>query len=145
MIALESIFRHGICLLSGIMKTIQQKKKAFTLVEILLVVTIIALLSAASLPALLRSFETSKKKIKQRNIANIQKAKSILQLPSSVHDLGMGLPAGAEYGADFTEEELFACLRGVEAANLIIDGTPIIVGNIGEQARYPDSSAASNP
>jgi len=105
--------------------------------EIMLVVGVIALLAAAALPVLLNSLESAKEKIKERNIANVQKAKRILQLPSSVHDLGKGLSSGAQYGTDFTEEELFACLNGIEAGNLTIDGTPIIVGNIGEQAYYP--------
>jgi len=110
------------------------------------VIGIIGLLAAVILPPILNSIEKAKEKVKQRNVVNVEKAKGILQLPASVHSLGKGLSSGAVYGSDFTEEELFACMHWVEGTDdLIIDGNPIIVGNIGEQAHYSDSSATSNP
>jgi len=128
------------------MKTRHQKKKAFTLTEILVVIGIIGLIVAVILPSLLNSMDNAKEKVKQRNVANIEKAKGILQLPPSIHSLGKGLPNGAVYGSDFTEEELFACISWVEnTGDLEVHGDPIIIGNIGDQAHYSDSSAASNP
>jgi len=110
------------------------------------VVGIIALIVAVVLPSLLNSIGSAQGKIKQRNVVNIEKAKGILQLPAEIHSLGKGLPVGAVYGTDFTEEDLFACIRWVAGAeDLLVNGDPIIVGNIGEQAYYPSSSAASNP
>lgn len=107
---------------------------------------IIGLIVAVILPSLLNSMDAANEKLKQRNVANIEKAKGILQLPPSVHSLGKGLDPGSVFGSDFTEEELFACLRWVEnTGDLEINGDPIVVGNIGEQAYYPGSSAASKP
>ena len=128
------------------MKTLNQRKTGFTLTEMMVVIGIIGLLAAVIIPPILNSIENAKENIKRRNVINIEKAKGILQLPSSVHNLGKRLSAGAVYGSDFTEEELFACIHWVEGVNdLIIDGDPIIVGNIGVEAHYSDSSAASNP
>ena len=128
------------------MKARNQKKTGFTLTEMMVVIGIIGLLAAMIIPPILNSIEKAKTKIKQRNVVNIEKAKGILQLPASVHSLGKGLSDGAVYGSDFTEEELFACLSWVEdTGDLEVNGDPIIVGNIGVQAHYSDSSAASNP
>lgn len=114
--------------------------------EVMIVVGIIALIVAVVLPALLNSMGAAQDKIKQRNIVNIEKAKGILQLPSAMHTLGKGLSSGAVYGSDFTDEDVFACLRWVEnVGDLEVNGEPVIIGNIGEQAYYPSSSAASNP
>jgi len=128
------------------MKTRNQKKTGFTLTEVMVVIGIIGLLVAVIIPPILNSIENAKVKIKRRNVVNIEKAKGILQLPSSVHTLGKGLSEGAAYGSDFTEEELFACMNWVEkASDLVVGGDSIVVGNIGKQAHYSDSSAASNP
>jgi len=128
------------------MKTRKKKTAGFTLTELIVVIGIIGLLAAIIIPPILNSIENAKEGIKQRNVVNIEKAKGILQLPSSVHSLGKGLTPGAVYGSDFTEEELFACMRWVEDVNdLVVAGDPIIIGNIGVQAHYSDSSAASNP
>ena len=129
------------------MKTRQYRKQGFTLTEIMVVVGIIGLIVAVALPSLLNSMRASQEKIRQRNVVNIEKAKGILQMPASIHGrLGKELTDGATYGTDFTEEDLFACIRWVESTDdLDVNGDPIIVGNIGEHAYYPASSAASNP
>ncbi len=128
------------------MKTRNQKKTGFTLTEMMVVIGIIGLLTAVIIPPILNSIGKAKINIKRRNVVNIEKAKGILQLPSSVHGLGKGLTSGAVYGSDFTEEELFACIHWVEGvSDLTVGGDPIIVGNIGVSAHYSDSSAASNP
>jgi len=112
----------------------------------MVVIGIIGLLAAAIIPPILNSIEKAKTKIKRRNVVNIEKAKGILQLPASIHSLGKGLSDGAVYGSDFTEEELFVCMNWVEnSSDLVVGGDSIIVGNIGVQAHYSDSSAASNP
>lgn len=114
------------------MKIRNQKKTGFTLTEMMVVIGIIGLLAAVIIPPILNSIEKAKINIKQRNVINIEKAKGILQLPSSVHDLGKGLSSGAVYGSDLTEEELFARMHWVEGVNdLIVGGDPILVGNIG--------------
>lgn len=136
--------RELLCIMG--MKAQNQKKRGFTLTEMMVVIGIIGLLAAIILPPILNSIEKAKEKVKQRNVVNIEKAKGILQLPSAVHSLGKGLANGAVYGSDFTEEELFACMNWVEGIDdLIIDEEPIIIGNIGVQAHYSDSAAASNP
>lgn len=59
------------------------KKQGFTLVEIMIVVAIIGLLAAIGIPSILNAYSGSQKKAKLRNVAEVEKAKGVLTLPTS--------------------------------------------------------------
>lgn len=116
-----------------------QRKKAFTLIEILIVIAIISLLAVIGIPSLINKKSEAQEEKRTLNIASVEKAKAMLQQPpTAAHDYGKGLKAGAVMGTDFTETELTDCMQGVSAlTELAVDGAEITVGDIGETASYP--------
>ena len=110
-----------------------KNKKGFTLVEVMIVVAIIGLLAAIGIPSIMNAMQKAQEKAKARNIASVEKAKGMLQLPSTIHSLGQGLTVGATPAAS----DLVQCMQGVEAlSDLTVDGTTITVGVIGTTASY---------
>ena len=108
-------------------------KKGFTLVEVMIVVAIIGLLAAIGIPSIMNAMSKAQEKAKARNVASVEKAKAMLQLPSGIHTLGQGLTIGATVAAT----DLVECMQGVDAvADLTVNGTTITVGAIGTTASY---------
>jgi type IV pilus assembly protein PilA len=60
----------------------KMNKKGFTLVEIMIVVAIIGLLAAIGIPSILGAYKTSQDKTMARNVADVEKAKGQLTLPT---------------------------------------------------------------
>jgi type IV pilus assembly protein PilA len=60
----------------------KMNKKGFTLVEIMIVVAIIGLLAAIGIPSILGAYKTAQDKTVLRNIADVNKAKAVLTLPT---------------------------------------------------------------
>lgn len=60
----------------------KMNKKGFTLVEIMIVVAIIGLLAAIGIPSILNAMEKSKISAMARNVAEVNKAKAQLTLPT---------------------------------------------------------------
>ncbi|MBI9020617.1 MAG: prepilin-type N-terminal cleavage/methylation domain-containing protein [Verrucomicrobia bacterium] len=111
----------------------KQKKQGFTLVEIMIVVAIIGLLAAIGIPSILNAYTKSQEKAKQRNIADVEKAKGMLQLPSTVYSLGVSATNGQVVSA----ADIIACMNGVDdITDLTVGGDAITVGAIGTVASY---------
>jgi len=109
-------------------------KKGFTLVEVMIVVAIIGLLAAIGIPSIMNAMSKAQEKAKDRNIASVEKAKAMLQLPTAIHDNGLGLAVDAVVTVD---PDLLKCMQGVEdITDLDVDGTSITVGVIGTTASY---------
>jgi prepilin-type N-terminal cleavage/methylation domain-containing protein len=109
------------------------KKQGFTLVEIMIVVAIIGLLAAIGIPSILNAFSSSQERAKSRNLADIEKAKGMLQLPSTVYANGLSLTNGAT----FTEAQLIACMQGVgDLDELAVGGVVPTPNAIGTPASY---------
>jgi len=108
-------------------------KKGFTLVEVMIVVAIIGLLAAIGIPSIMNAMSKAQEKSKDRNIASVEKAKAMLQLPVAIHSLGQSLAVGATVAAT----DLLECMQGVDAlADLDVAGDSITVGVIGTTASY---------
>lgn len=111
----------------------KQQKKGFTLVEVMIVVAIIGLLAAIGIPSIMNALSKANEKAKARNVASVEKAKAMLQLPSTIHANGIG----ATVGATVNETDLVKCMEGVDAlTDLTVDGTTITVNAIGTTASY---------
>lgn len=110
-----------------------KNKKGFTLVEVMIVVAIIGLLAAIGIPSIMNAMSKAQEKAKSRNIASVEKAKAMLQLPSGIHNLGQGLTIGATVATT----DLVECMQGVAAVgDLDVNGDAITVGVIGTTATY---------
>lgn len=102
-------------------------KKAFTLIEIMMVVAIIGLLSAVGIPALLNSREGAKVKIKEVNVDTINSAKDQWAL------LYNQVP-----GTSVTWSNISAYVGGGidSLSDLDVDGDSITINPVGTSATY---------
>lgn len=102
-------------------------KKAFTLVEILMVVAIIGLLSAVGVPAFLNSHHHAKEQIKEVNVDTVNSAKDQWAL---LHNK----PAGTAVNWSDIQEFIGG---GVHSqSDLTIDGAAIAINPVGTSASY---------
>jgi prepilin-type N-terminal cleavage/methylation domain-containing protein len=112
------------------------KKKGFTLVEIMLVISIIGLLATLGIPSVLRAYARAQTVAINNNIASVEKAKGILTLP---RNLGMAGAIGLTVEDDFDEEvisNLCAALRIESLDELTVGGLTIEVGTLTLKAYY---------
>ncbi len=111
----------------------KNKKQGFTLVEIMIVVAIIGLLAAIGIPSILNAYSSSQERAMTRNLADIEKAKGMLQLPSSVYANGKSYTNTQAV----IEAELVACMQGVTAlSDLKINNVTPTPNAIGTVATY---------
>ena len=114
------------------------KKQGFTLVEIMIVVAIIGLLAAIGIPSVLNAYNNSQEKAKERNVAEVEKAKGVLTLPATsglpgamgLTDTTLTLDSGAAY------TNLMSALRISEKAELTVGGDAITIGTLATKATY---------
>jgi len=118
-------------------------KKGFTLVEIMIVVAIIGLLAAIGIPSIIGAYGNAQISAKARNIAEVNKAKAVLTLPTQ-----SGI-AGAMAALDTTSIEvgtpgwtnLLSALRlpttATDLGALTVGGTAINIGTtVGATTSY---------
>ncbi len=115
----------------------KMNKKGFTLVEIMIVVAIIGLLAAIGIPSILGAYSTSQEKAKERNVAEVEKAKGTLTLPAGTMDGAIGANENTPISAGTAgEEALFEALRIDDWADLTVGGDAISVGTMTNEATY---------
>lgn len=106
------------------------------MIEIMLGISIVGLLAALSIPAILGAYSNAQAKTKDRNIATVEKAKGILTLPSSIGMVGaMGLTASQPFD-ETAVANLCKVLSISDISELTVGGEGIIIGNLTEKAFY---------
>ena len=107
------------------------------MIEIMLAISIIGLLAALSIPAILKAYSNAQEKTKVANIAAVEKAKGILTLPSSIGMAGaMGLTASASFDDEAVVSNLCIALRIDSKSKLKVGSIDISLGSLTEKAYY---------
>jgi len=117
----------------------RMRRKGFTLVEIMIVVAIIGLLAAIGIPSVLNAYSNAMEKAKARNIAEVEKAKGILTLPTSSGLPGaMGLTdANLEIAKDPVAWKSICDALSINGLNeLTVDGAHCWLGTLAVHASY---------
>lgn len=114
------------------------KKQGFTLVEIMIVVAIIGLLAAIGIPSILNAYSNSQTQAKARNVAEVEKAKGVLTLPTSSQLPGaMNLTdTAADLSAGSYVTNLCAALSISDLSELKVGDDTIDVGTLATKATY---------
>jgi len=114
-------------------------KKGFTLVEIMIVVAIIGLLAAIGIPSILGAYSNAQTNAKARNVAEVEKAKGVMTLPTQSGITGaMALTdTTADLGAGTYVTELLKALSIPNLDALKVGNDAITVGSLSVKASYP--------
>lgn len=110
-------------------------KKAFTLIEIMIVVAIIGLLATLGVPAILNSFRKARENSEARNIRGVNSAKARLTLPLDSmggQDYTNGQPVAQD------DAHLLSLMNISSISNLTLGTRILIVNPIGTSASYID-------
>ena len=115
------------------------KKQGFTLTEIMVVVTILGLMAVMGIPYILNAYSSSLQKTKNRNIADVEKAKGILSLP--VNSRIPGAMALADPNLEIATDaaglsNLCSTLSIRNLDELDVGGSSIQIGTLLVKARY---------
>ncbi len=115
----------------------KMNKKGFTLVEIMIVVAIIGLLAAIGIPSILNAYRTSQENAIQRNIAEVEKAKGVLTLPTQSGLQGaMSLGSTGEVWSAAADAKLLTALRIANLSALNVGDKTIVIGDLTTKATY---------
>jgi type IV pilus assembly protein PilA len=115
----------------------KMNKKGFTLVEIMIVVAIIGLLAAIGIPSILGAYANAQEKTKARNVAEVEKAKGVLTLPTQS---GITGAMAADNTTDITSgtgaANLLSALRISALTELTVGDSTIDIGSMTAKASY---------
>ena len=105
----------------------KQNRSAFTLVEVMVVVAILALITVIGVPAIRSSFSQAEKKIKETNVTSIEAAKEQWALLNNKLD-----------GTEVSWEEIQGYMGyGITSLDeLNVSGDTILINAIGTRASY---------
>jgi len=113
------------------------RAKGFTLVEVMLVISIIGFLAALGIPAILNAYAKSLETSRARNIAEIEKAKGVLTLPKGIGMVGaMSLGEKDTFDTPAVISNLCAVMRIKDISELTVGDVPIQVGDLKNKAYY---------
>ncbi len=108
-----------------------KNKFAFTLVEIMMVMAIIALLAAIGIPSLMNSWREGSSRVKQTNVSTVEAAKGQYALLNNLPD-GGNTPSWEQIQPYITGTSTNDTL-----AKFDVNGVSISINAIGTQAAYP--------
>lgn len=113
------------------------RSKGFTMVEVMLVISIIGVLAALGIPAILNAYAKSLETSRARNIAEVEKAKGVLTLPRAVGMVGaMSLGEKDTFDTPVVISNLCAVMRIKDISELTVGDVPIQVGDLKNKAYY---------
>jgi prepilin-type N-terminal cleavage/methylation domain-containing protein len=116
---------------------IKGKRKGFTLIEIMLGISIVGLLAALGIPAILRAYSNAQEKAKVNNIASVEKAKGVLTLPDGIGMPGaMGLKKTDAFDDELVTSNMCKALRINDISELTVGSIPITIGDLTTKAYY---------
>ncbi len=115
-------------------------KHGFTVVEVMLVVSIIGLLATLGIPAILRAYTNAQNTAMDNNVTSVEKAKGVLTLPCGL-PRGLGMAGAMELTADreFDAEvvsNLCAAMRISDQSELNVGNHTISIGTLTLRAYY---------
>ena len=111
------------------------RSKGFTMVEVMLVISIIGVLAALGIPAILNAYAKSLETSRARNITEVEKAKGILTLPRGVMAGAMSLGERDPFDATAISN-LCAVMRIQNISELTVGDIPIQIGDLKNKAYY---------
>ena len=121
-----------------------RKKRGFTMIEIMFVVSIIGVLAAIGIPAILGAYSNAQVKVRERNVAEVEKAKGVLTLPIQLGMVGaMGLSADDEFDAAAISN-LCMVMHISDISELTVGNVPIVIGTLTEKANYDALTELAN-
>jgi len=108
----------------------KKNRYAFTLMEVMVVVAILALVAAIGIPSFRNSFSQAEIRMKQTNAASVEAAKEQWALLNNK-------PNGTSVSWDDIEDYMGLGIDDLE--DLDVNGCPIILNRIGTEAAYSEA------
>jgi type IV pilus assembly protein PilA len=102
-----------------------KNNRAFTLIEIMIVVAIIGLIAAVGIPMYTNAIKNSEARTKTINVASVESAKE-----------QWALEAGITTGTAVNWSDISNYMGNVTSSDLTVNGCPIYYGKIGTKASY---------
>lgn len=113
----------------------KSRKKGFTMVEIMLVISIIGFLSALGIPAIINAYSNAQTVAKERNIASVEKAKATLTLPPGLMLGAIGLESDDPFD-ETVISNLCLVLKISDVSELTVGDAAIEIGDLSSKAYY---------